>query len=124
MKLSLEQDRLTIELEWYEQFWAVTLERQLHIPLAQIDRVTTIEPQTTWMEVRAPGTFVPGVIKAGTYYNKVGKEFWYVTSDQNYLVLELQNGSYQRVVITIADHLAWAERIDRALTQWRSNRDL
>jgi hypothetical protein len=31
MKLYLESDRLTIELEWYEQFWAVTLERQPNI---------------------------------------------------------------------------------------------
>jgi hypothetical protein len=115
MKLYLSDDQLTIELEWYEQLWSVTLERQLRIPLAQIDRVNTTEPQTTWMEVRAPGTFLPGVIKAGTYYTKFGKEFWYVTSDQSYLVLELRNAAYRRIVLTIADHLTWKEQIDQAL---------
>jgi hypothetical protein len=117
MKLYLESDRLTIELEWYEQFWAVMLERQLHIPLTNIDRVSTTEPQTTWMQVRAPGTFVPGVIKAGTYYSQGSKEFWYVTSDKNYLTLELQNESYRQIVLTIPDSLAWEERINRALDE-------
>jgi hypothetical protein len=119
MKLYLESDRLTIELEWYEQFWAVTLEQQLHIPLTNIDRVSTTEPQTTWMEVRAPGTFVPGVIKAGTYYQKGSKKFWYVTSDKNYLTLELHNESYRQIVITIPDNVAWEERINRALNELR-----
>jgi hypothetical protein len=117
MKLNLTTDRLTIELEWYEQLWAVTLERQM--PLDRIDGVTTAEPQSNWAEIRVPGTFLPGVIKAGTYYTKRGKEFWYVTSDRDYLTLELHDGPYRRIVINIPDNIAWAERIDRALNQLR-----
>ena len=119
MKLYLESDRLTIEIEWYEQLWAVSLGRQIHIPLVNIDRVSTTEPQTTWMEVRAPGTFIPGVIKAGTYFSKGTKEFWYVTSDKNYLTLELQNESCRRIVITIPDNIDWGRRIDRSLDEIR-----
>jgi hypothetical protein len=70
MKLHLENDSLTIELEWYEQLWAFTIDRQMRIPLNQIDRVTTAEPESNWAEIRAPGTFLPGIIKAGTYYTK------------------------------------------------------
>lgn len=115
MKLHIENDTLTIELEWYEQLWAVTLARQIRIPLARIERVTTAEPQSNWSEIRAPGTFLPGVIKAGTYYSKRGKEFWYVTADKDYLTLELHDESYRRVIITIPDNVAWCERIERAL---------
>jgi tRNA A37 threonylcarbamoyladenosine biosynthesis protein TsaE len=54
MKLHLENDTLTIELEWSEQLWAFMLDRQLRIPLARIDsakrrlrqRVTTAEPES------------------------------------------------------------------------------
>jgi hypothetical protein len=119
MKLYLADNLLTIELEWYEQLWAVTLDRQMHIPLDRIDRVTTTEPQSNWAEIRAPGTFLPGVIKAGTYYTKRGKEFWYVTADRNYLTLELHDEPYQRIAINIADNTAWGERIDRALAESR-----
>jgi hypothetical protein len=119
MQLYLADNRLTIELEWYEQLWAVTLDRQMHIPLNRIDRVTTSEPQSDWAEIRAPGTFLPGVIKAGTYYTKRGKEFWYVTTDRDYLTLELRDEPYRRIVITIPDYLDWGERIDRALAEFR-----
>jgi hypothetical protein len=122
MKLHIEQDRLAIDLEWYEQLWAVTLDRQISIPLARIERVTTAEPQSDWAEIRAPGTFLPGVIKAGTYYSKRGKEFWYVTSDKDYLTLELHDEPYRRIVITIPDRIVWAERIDRALNELRTDR--
>jgi hypothetical protein len=120
MKPHLEYHRLTIDLEWYEQFWAMTLDRQLHIPLDRIDRVTTTETQSDWAEIRAPGTFLPGIIKAGTYYTTRGKEFWYVTADRDYLTLELHDEPYRRIVITIPDNLAWGERIDRALAEFRS----
>jgi hypothetical protein len=46
MKLHLENDSLTIELEWYEQLWAFTIDRQMRIPLNRIDRVTTAEPES------------------------------------------------------------------------------
>ncbi|WP_310481418.1 hypothetical protein [Chamaesiphon sp. VAR_48_metabat_403] len=117
MKLNLTTDLLTIELEWYEQLWAVTLERQMHIPLDRIDRATTDEPQSNWAEIRAPGTFLPGVIKAGTYYTKRGREFWYVTTDNNYLTLELHDEPYRQIVITIPDNLAWCDRLNRSLNQ-------
>ena len=119
MKLYLESDQLIIELEWYEQCWALSLERQLHIPLINIDRISTTEPQTTWMEIRAPGTFVPGVIKAGTYYSKGSKRFWYATSDKNYLTLDLRNESYRQIVITIPDNTFWEERINNTLDELR-----
>jgi hypothetical protein len=115
MKLHLENDTLTIELEWYEQLWAFTLDRQIRIPFNHINRVTTAEPESNWAEIRAPGTFLPGVIKAGTYYTKRGKEFWYVTADKDYLTLELHDETYRRVIITIPDNIAWCERIERAL---------
>jgi hypothetical protein len=41
MKLHLEHNWLVIDLEWYEQLWAVTLDGQISIPLDRIERVTT-----------------------------------------------------------------------------------
>jgi hypothetical protein len=111
MNLSLTSDRLTIDLEWYEQLWAFNLNSCFEIPLAHIQRVTTEEPQSTWKEIRAPGTFLPGVIKAGTYYTSRGKEFWYVTDDKNYLTLELQDEPYRRMIFTLPESDLWVTRI-------------
>jgi hypothetical protein len=117
MQLNLENGNLTIELEWYEQLWAVTLERQISIPLDRIDRVTTAEPESNWAEIRAPGTFIPGVIKAGTYYTKQGKDFWYVTGEKDYLTLELHDEPYRRVIITIPDNISWCDAVSEQLRQ-------
>ncbi|MBW4520132.1 MAG: hypothetical protein KME16_10590 [Scytolyngbya sp. HA4215-MV1] len=111
MNLALTPTHLTISLEWYEQLWAFTLTQQFVIPLTHIIRATTEEPQSNWAEIRAPGTFLPGVIKAGTYYTRQGKDFWYVNDDKNYLTLELRNESYNRIILTLPESAFWAERI-------------
>ncbi|HBE19883.1 MAG TPA: hypothetical protein DEG17_22915 [Cyanobacteria bacterium UBA11149] len=114
MNLILIDNQLRIELEWYEQLWAFSLAKTLDIPLAHIETVTTDEPQSSWQEIRAPGTFLPGVIKAGTYYTSRGKEFWYVTESRYYLVLTLQDESFKRIVLTLPDCHLWLERISQA----------
>lgn len=113
MNLSITGDQLWIELEWYEQLWAFTLDKTLKIPLAHIEAVTTEEPQSNWAEIRAPGTFLPGVIKAGTYYTRNGKEFWYVTRDKDYLTLNLKEEPYKRIIITIDRNQEWMDRINQ-----------
>lgn len=113
MNLSLVGDKLLIDLEWYEQLWAFTLTKTFEIPLNHIKRATTEEPQSSWQEIRAPGTFLPGVIKAGTYYTRTGRQFWYVTQDKNYLVLELQDEAFNKMVLTIDQSAAWVERINQ-----------
>ncbi len=111
MQLSLANEQLSIEFEWYEQLWAVRFDRLMAIPIAHIQTASTAEPQCNWATVRAPGTFVPGIIKAGTYYTKQGKEFWYVTEDKNYLTLDLQDEPYRRLIITIPESQSWYDRI-------------
>jgi hypothetical protein len=111
MNLAIEQNQLRIELEWFEQLWAFHLNKTITIPLTHITHVTTDEPRSSWAELRAPGTCLPGVIKAGTYYTRQGKEFWYVTSEKDYLTLDLHNEPYQRIVLTLNDSAVWAEHI-------------
>ncbi|MBD1939018.1 hypothetical protein [Microcoleus sp. FACHB-68] len=113
MNLSIVNNRLYIELEWYEQLWAFTLNKTFEIPLEHIEQVTNEEPLSNWAELRAPGTFLPGVIKAGTYYTKQGKEFWYVTKDKNYLTLELNDEPYKRIIFTLDDNEVWQEKINQ-----------
>lgn len=114
MNLSITGNQLSIDLEWYEQLWAFTLNKTMSIPLDHIEKVTAEEPQSTWAELRAPGTFLPGIIKAGTYYTRRGKEFWYVTKDKDYLTLELIDEPYIRIILTVDNNQAWIDRINQA----------
>lgn len=111
MNLSIIDNKLLIELEWYEQLWAFNWDKMFEIPVERITSVTTDKPPSSWTEIRAPGTFLPGVIKAGTYYTPRGKEFWYVTRDKDYLVIELQNEPFKKIILTLDQNQSWLERI-------------
>jgi hypothetical protein len=113
MQLSIVEETLQIEFTWQEQLLAARWHKLWQVPLANIKQVTTAEPQSSWKELRAPGSFIPGIIKAGTYYTNRGKEFWYVNRDTNYLTIELQNESYQRIILTMENNDYWHHELIR-----------
>ena len=84
------------------------------IPLKHIVSVSTQVPKPTWKEVKAPGTFIPGLIKAGTYYTDKGKQFWFVTKGKGILNIELKNESYKRIILGIDNNTKWAKKISDA----------
>ncbi len=116
MELTLDRDRLIIHLTPIERLWAFHLGRSIAVPLDTIDAIRTDMPQGTWRELRAPGTFLPGVIKAGTYYTDRGREFWYATGDRgnNFLDLTLRGGYYKRIVLTVEEAAGWRDRLEVA----------
>lgn len=114
MNINIVDNKLQMEWELFEQFFAFQFSKNFLIPLEHIELATTEEPQSSWSELRAPGTFIPGLIKAGTYYTSRGKEFWYVTKQEDYLSLELKNENYKRIILTIDDSETWVERINQS----------
>lgn len=117
MQLSLTNHQLKIDLDLWERIWAFYFNSELVIPLEHITQVNTEEPHSSWADVRLPGTFLPGVIKAGTYYTGQGREFWYATNRGNYLTLDLENEFYKKVVLTLDQNQDWADRINQARSQ-------
>lgn len=113
MKLTIDSEKLRIKLEGLERVLA--LKGGLEIPLKHIVRADTETPESGWTDLRIPGTSLPGVIKAGTYYTRRGKEFWYVTRGKKYLILELENEDYRRIVLGLNDNKYWAEIINNAV---------
>jgi len=83
MQLSLNQNQMVIQLDWYEQLLAFTLHNPITVSLDHLLEATAEEPQSRWTDLRAPGTHLPGVIKAGTYYTRHGREFGTPLSTKN-----------------------------------------
>ncbi|BAB74994.1 hypothetical protein ACN23B_16555 [Anabaena sp. FACHB-709] len=111
MQLNIVEDKLQLEFTWQEQLLAVRFQKLWLIPLAHIKQTTITKPQSSWKELRAPGSFIPGIIKAGTYYTERGKEFWYVNRDNSYLNIELQDESYERIILTIDNSNYWLQKL-------------
>lgn len=113
MQLTLTDTHLVIALSGWERLWSVHIDPKIEIPIAHIQQATTTAPETTWRELRAPGTYLPKVIKAGTYYTERGREFWHVTDKAKALCLDLSAADYyKRIVITIDQNRTWADRIN------------
>ncbi|WP_224368051.1 hypothetical protein [Hyalangium versicolor] len=117
MNLQLSGDSVHIQLALHEQLFAVRGSSKLIIPFGHIREASAVPPVSSSFDLRIPGTFVPGLIKAGTYYSARGKEFWYVTRAWrlSVLVLELQAERYNRLVLGLPDAEGWATRIGAAL---------
>lgn len=109
MRISIENATLRIDMQGWERIWA--LKGSIAIPIEHIEGVSTEEPASGWTDPRAPGTFVPGLIRAGTYFTRRGKEFWYATRGKPFLVIETRGERYRRVILTIADSGRWADQV-------------
>ncbi|NET47877.1 MAG: hypothetical protein F6K09_03955 [Merismopedia sp. SIO2A8] len=118
MDLQLTTDTFSIVLDGTEQLWAFHFGKTIYVSLTQITHVQTGAPEGIWEGIRAPSTFVPGLIRAGTYYTTRGREFWYVTRqtgplDQTpTLTLDLKPDEYyKRIVVSASDSEGWGDRL-------------
>jgi hypothetical protein len=114
VRISVEGDTLAVEVLGWSKLWCV--KRRLDVPLRCIRRVRSGGelPRGYW--VRLPGTFIPGVIKAGSYWNGSGWSFWDVRRRRdNVLVIELSGWQYDYVVVEVADAPATIDRVRNAL---------
>jgi hypothetical protein len=56
-----------------------------------------------------PGTNIPGVITAGTFYQHGKRVFWDVHNPENTVVIELRDNRYNELIIEVADPQAAVE---------------
>lgn len=114
--IRIDDGTLLLTVRGLHVLWA--LRRRLEIPLGHLREVRRAERGIMsgwWKGLRAPGTFLPGVIVAGTYYQRGEKIFWDVCDDSRAIVIELAGESYDRLIVEVADPDAAIAEIRRAL---------
>ena len=100
MHLRVENGTLHIDFTFWEKVWS--LHRSFVIPLEHVREVKHGLPKSTWWEVKMPGSFIPGVIKAGTFITRQGKEFWSVTRwGKQHITIELDHEKYRRIILAL-----------------------
>ncbi|RJR15045.1 hypothetical protein C4579_03185 [Candidatus Microgenomates bacterium] len=101
MHAEISNQTLHLRLTGWEKLFS--LHGDFHIPVNNIANVHAAPLVWTIWELRLPGTFLPGVIKAGTYYTTRGKEYWFVTRWRKYTyTIELVAASYKRLKIGVS----------------------
>jgi hypothetical protein len=109
MKLSTKGNLLQIKMNPFEIILAH--HTSLNIPIDHIRHVSTEKPKHDWWQIRAPGTYIPLLIKSGTFYGNNSKEFWQTIEGFPYLVIELINWDYNRIVLTVSHNKDWAKKL-------------
>jgi hypothetical protein len=113
VKLQTSRNELAVTLFPLEQLASLHL-GALRVPREQIDRAHVDVPRHGWQQLRVPGAFIPGVVKAGIYVWTERREFWMTHRWQpERLVIELKEfARYDRLVLSVADADEWADKIN------------
>jgi hypothetical protein len=113
--LSIAEGKLTLHVRGADKLWA--LKSSLEIPLAHIARVHA-DPEAArgWYHgLRMPGTNVPGVITAGTFYQDGKRVFWDVHHPEKTIVIELHDERYSELIVEVDAPDAAVNQIRNAL---------
>ena len=116
-EVDLTEEALVVRVRGADRLWA--LKSRLEIPLSHVVGAEA-DPGVAlgWRKgVRAPGTYVPGVIAAGTFYQEGERVFWDVHDPHRTVVIRLRDERYARLVIEVEDPPATVAAIRAAINR-------
>jgi hypothetical protein len=120
VRVSVEGDRVRFDVEGWDKLWA--LKSELEIPLAHVRaaRVDAEPARGWWHGLRMPGTQIPGLLTAGTFYQSDGAVFYDVHDPEGTIVIDLDHEHYTRLVIEVEDPVATVALLRAAIAARRS----
>ena len=117
VSITIERDRVRFNVEGMHKLWS--LKSQLEIPLEHI-RSARVDPEPArgWFHgLRLPGTQIPGILTAGTFYWNGEWVFYDVHDPEKTIVLELDHEHYKRLVLEVEDPAAEVATLNAALAR-------
>ncbi len=115
MDLSISEGKLTLVVRGADKLWA--LKSSLEIPMVHITGVRA-DPEVArgWYHgIRMPGTSLPGVITAGTFYQDGKRVFWDVHHPEKAIVIDLHDETYNQLIVEVEEPAAAVQLIQTAL---------
>ena len=117
VKIEITASTLIVRVQGLHKVWA--LKSQLDIPLEHVVGIERDEAEARawWHGIKAPGTNIPNVLTAGTFYEKNGRVFWDVHRPEHAVAIQLADDSYQRLVVEVEDVDATIAAVRAAIRQ-------
>jgi hypothetical protein len=115
VNLAIEEGKLILHVQGADKLWA--FKSTLEIPLIHIARIRADqEVARGWYHgIRLPGTNVPGVVTAGTFYHDGKRVFWDVHHPEKTIVIDLHDERFSELVVEVGDPEAAVRLIQNAL---------
>jgi hypothetical protein len=104
VELQIEAGAVRLVVQGLHQLLA--LRRTLEFPLSAVRSARRLAPSEIagwWKGWRMPGTHVPGVLVAGTYYKNGQRHFWDVRRAEQAIAIELEGDRYDRLFVEVED---------------------
>ena len=113
VQITTNAGTLTIDVLGIHKVFA--LKSRLQFPLSSVSSVR-IDPELAARPLgwKAPGTYIPRWITAGTFYYEKKRWFWDVSRPDNAIVIELEGEKYQVLVVEVEKPGAVAAQIEAA----------
>ena len=110
-------DRLLVRPVGLVRLWA--LSSGINVPVTALVDVGVSPRKGLVKGFRAPGTYLPGVMTAGTFRSRGEKDLWMAGRAETVLVIELHDERYRHVIVQVEDPEAAVEAIRAALNRER-----
>jgi hypothetical protein len=105
VQVSQKEGKVIFEVQGLHKLWA--LKDSIEVNQENIlDVHQQFASINGWRGWRVPGTHIPYVITAGTYFKRGEKHFWDVMNWDNTIVVELKNESYDKLIVEVASAAA------------------
>ena len=102
-RVSFTEGKLVVNILGWDKLWS--LKSRVEAPLGHVREVCAA-PGERARGIRMPGTYIPGLITAGTYQLGGQREFWAVRNPQDAVAIELQDEFFSRLVVQVPDPAA------------------
>ncbi len=115
VSITVTDDMIGFEVEGLDKLWA--FKSRLNIPIRNITGVRA-DPTIAhgwWKGLRAPGTHLPGVIIAGTFYQDGKRIFWDVHDPEQTIVIDLADERYDQLIVEVEHPEEAIQAIERAI---------
>ena len=115
VELSISGGNLELHVRGADKLWA--LKSSLEIPLRHIAGIRA-DPSVAhgwWHGIKLPGTNIPGVLTAGTFYQHGKRVFWDVHNPGNTVVIGLRDERYDELIVEVADPQVTVDLVRAAL---------
>lgn len=113
-KVRVDGRNLVVEPQGWHKVWA--LKSRVVVPANRV-REVVIDPDLARKPrgIRFPGTYIPGVITAGTYIHEGDRIFWDVRDPEKAVVIDLSGEKYARLVVEVDDPAEVVSQLRAAL---------
>ncbi len=99
--IEITDGTLVLDVHGLDKLWS--LRSTLRIPLAHVKSAETAAGlERGWFDgLKLGGTFIPGVLTAGTFYTRDGFVFWDVHDNARAIRIALEDETYRELIVEV-----------------------